>query len=322
MNTDMSIDTREIQEPVQVNLEIPVSGLPVFKDKNITIIEKLGDSRYPTFVVRMADHNRLYALKLFKQKGNKLIRAYMNEARFIGLKHKHIINIISNVHDEEITVSMKPCQASYIVMELAICDFDDLLNSLDFENDEVLIRTYFHQLIEGIAYLHDKRIAHLDLKVQNLLLGNDFMLKISDFDLAFKCGDKTYAGKGTSNFRAPELIEANYEYVGAADIYSAGIILFVMRLGFMPYNETKDTAGVNFYNVLMSNPENFWNTLDGINSSTNSLSDDFKSLFLSMVVKDPLKRATVEQIMCNPWYMGEIYDDKQLQKIIRNKIRP
>lgn len=317
----MSTVTSEIQEQVQAIPESPGNGLPVFKDKHITITEKLGDSRYPTFVVRMVGHNRLYALKLFKQKGNKIVRAYQNESRFINLNHDHIINIISHVNEEEISLNSKPSLASYIVMELAICDFDDLLAYMDLDNDEVLIRTYFHQLMEGIAYLHDNRVAHLDLKLQNLLVGNDFKLKISDFDLAFKSGDKNYAGKGTCNFRAPELIEAKYEFMGAADIYSAGIILFILRLGYMPYYENCDTASVNLYSVLMNSPENFWNTLGGMSSAANSLSNDFKSLFLSMVEKDPIKRASVEQVMSHPWYMGEIYDDKQLEKIIRNKIR-
>jgi len=74
--------------------------------------------------------------------------------------------------------------------------------------DKKLCRTFFHQLIDGIEYLHSQNLAHMDLKLENLVLGDDFKLKIIDFDLAISLTDEKndqYGGAGTKNYRAPEV---------------------------------------------------------------------------------------------------------------------
>eukprot|EP00330_Aristerostoma_sp_ATCC50986_P001863 CAMPEP_0114576740 /NCGR_PEP_ID=MMETSP0125-20121206/1472_1 /TAXON_ID=485358 ORGANISM="Aristerostoma sp., Strain ATCC 50986" /NCGR_SAMPLE_ID=MMETSP0125 /ASSEMBLY_ACC=CAM_ASM_000245 /LENGTH=113 /DNA_ID=CAMNT_0001765497 /DNA_START=120 /DNA_END=461 /DNA_ORIENTATION=+ len=96
---------------------------------------------------------------------------------------------------------------SYILMEYANNgDFQSFLNPKNPQIDEKLSRTYFHQLIAGISYLHSHCIAHLDIKPENLLLGDDLQLKIADFDLAYFEGDEMIKSGGTPCFRAPELI--------------------------------------------------------------------------------------------------------------------
>ncbi|RZJ37213.1 MAG: hypothetical protein EOO18_06165 [Chryseobacterium sp.] len=52
---------------------------------------------------------------------------------------------------------------------------------------EMIIRTYFHQLIEGIEYIHSQGVAHLDLKLENIMLGDSFELKIIDLQFVAKC---------------------------------------------------------------------------------------------------------------------------------------
>lgn len=53
-------------------------------------------------------------------------------------------------------------------------NFSKLMSKAKIYNDEKLTRTYFHQLVEGLEYLHSQDIAHLDLKFCNLLLGDDY----------------------------------------------------------------------------------------------------------------------------------------------------
>src|SRR5690606_5457236 len=126
---------------------------------------------------------------------------------------------------------------SYILMERALCDFFEVINSKVLTQDEKLVRTYFHQFVEGLEYLHSQGIAHLDLKPDNLLFGEDHKLKIADFDLSYICGDDSIRGKGTINFRAPEIKDYECKKPFAADIYSAGIILFALMFGYLPYDE-------------------------------------------------------------------------------------
>lgn len=68
-------------------------------------------------------------------------------------------------------------------------DFFDALMEIKVKFDDTLVRTYFHQLVSGVEYLHSHGIAHLDLKLENLMLGENFELKIIDFDLSYVRGD-------------------------------------------------------------------------------------------------------------------------------------
>lgn len=76
---------------------------------------------------------------------------------------------------------------------------------------EKVSRTYFHQLITGLHYMHDKGYAHRDIKPENLILTNDFKLKIADF--GFSCLIKGRDGTGvlktrlgTEGYMAPEIL--------------------------------------------------------------------------------------------------------------------
>jgi len=59
--------------------------------------------------------------------------------------------------------------------------------------------------MSGLDYIHSKGIAHLDLKLDNLLIGSNYQLKIADFDLSYKVGDKRIVSDGSKHYRAPEI---------------------------------------------------------------------------------------------------------------------
>jgi 5'-AMP-activated protein kinase, catalytic alpha subunit len=106
--------------------------------------------------------------------------------------------------------------------------------------DEDTARVYFAQLIEGIEYCHGKGICHRDLKPENLLLDDKGHLKISDFGLSAINNESAAGGPdesifhtacGTPNYVAPEvLMDKGYDGK-AADIWSAGVILYVLLAG-------------------------------------------------------------------------------------------
>ncbi|WVZ17337.1 hypothetical protein V8G54_010319 [Vigna mungo] len=106
-------------------------------------------------------------------------------------------------------------------------------------------RSYFHQLINAVDYCHSRGVYHRDLKPENLLLDSNGVLKISDFGLS------TYAQKedellrtacGTPNYVAPEVLK-DRGYVGStSDIWSCGVILFVLMAGYLPFDEPSQMA--------------------------------------------------------------------------------
>jgi serine/threonine protein kinase len=122
-------------------------------------------------------------------------------------------------------------------MELAFGDFTNLVNYFKKDLTEIIARSFFHQLVEGVEYLHKLKIAHLDIKLDNLLLGHDFKLKLTDFDNSHFEGDTEIRARGSKNYRAPELNDRYCEDCMAADIYSMGVVLFGLVTKVLPYSE-------------------------------------------------------------------------------------
>ncbi|XP_066306445.1 CBL-interacting protein kinase 9-like isoform X3 [Miscanthus floridulus] len=118
--------------------------------------------------------------------------------------------------------------------------FDKIVNSGRLGEDEA--RIYFHQLINAVDYCHSRGVYHRDLKPENLLLDSHGALKVSDFGLsAFAPQTKEdgllHTACGTPNYVAPEVL-ADKGYDGmAADVWSCGIILFVLMAGYLPFDD-------------------------------------------------------------------------------------
>ncbi|PWZ05903.1 CBL-interacting protein kinase 9 [Zea mays] len=118
--------------------------------------------------------------------------------------------------------------------------FDKIVNSGRLGEDEA--RIYFHQLINAVDYCHSRGVYHRDLKPENLLLDSNGALKVSDFGLSAFAPQTNEDGLlhttcGTPNYVAPEVL-ADKGYDGmAADVWSCGIILFVLMAGYLPFDD-------------------------------------------------------------------------------------
>jgi len=203
-------------------------------------------------------------------------------------------------------------------------DFINVLNQAKIYEDEKLARTYFHHLVEGVEYLHSRNYAHMDLKLDNLLLDEDFKLKIADFDCCCITTQTMVMHRGTRDYRAPEVIEERCTDPKAADMYSMGIILFLLFTGFAPYFEDKTVGDKDYdlFDVLMNQPRKYWKTLDKCHNYEISFDSQFQKLFLSLVQKNPQKRPTIKQIKENKWYQKPIYDSRELRMIMSKRVKP
>ncbi|PON87298.1 Calcium/calmodulin-dependent/calcium-dependent protein kinase [Trema orientale] len=107
-------------------------------------------------------------------------------------------------------------------------------------------RGYFQQLIGAVDYCHSRGVYHRDIKPENLLLDENGSLKVSDFGLSALWDSKRHDGLlhttcGTPAYVAPEVINKR-GYDGAkADIWSCGVVLFVLMAGFLPFNDLNQT---------------------------------------------------------------------------------
>ncbi|CAL5360794.1 unnamed protein product [Camellia sinensis] len=107
-----------------------------------------------------------------------------------------------------------------------------------FENKS---RLYFQQLIDAVAHCHSKGVYHRDLKPENLLLDSHGNLKVSDFGLSALLPqgvELLHTACGTPNYLAPEVLSRRGYDGAAADVWSCGVILYVLMAGYLPFYET------------------------------------------------------------------------------------
>jgi serine/threonine protein kinase len=283
---------------------------------NLRVLQKLHESRFPVFLVYSSSHEKNYALKIFPYKDEKPQSCYHNEAQFKTLSHKNIVKMVECADKQKSSMGANKFHSSCILMELASYgDFADLLVKYNLYNDEVLARTFFHHLIEGMEYLHGHGIGHMDLKLENLLLGDDFQLKIADFDLSCNANSsqKYRQGRGTANYRAPEVKNKCCLLPKFSDIYSAGIILFTLVTGGFPATENSIIEGYNLYDMMVSGNSAYWDAFSRVHKGRITLDEDFKKLFFAMVHAAPDDRTDIEGIKTMKWYQGKVYSNEELK---------
>ncbi|KAL9650456.1 hypothetical protein ABK040_004680 [Willaertia magna] len=250
------------------------------------LLEKLGEGNFSK--VKRAidtDSGQQYAIKIVdissvaKEGMEKQVRNEISVLK--AIKHPNVVQL------KEV---LKSTNNIYIVMELITGGelFDKIVAQRRFSED--VARRYFQQLIDGIAYCHSNRIAHRDLKPENLLLDSNDNLKITDFGLSgmMKQGVMLETICGTPHYVAPEVLTGNYDGF-KADIWSCGIILFVMLSGCHPFDgETVNDLFKRIENLEFKYPSHF--------------SKESRALLDKIIVVDPNKRATIDDIRNDPWF--------------------
>ncbi|KAF8393212.1 hypothetical protein HHK36_021453 [Tetracentron sinense] len=129
----------------------------------------------------------------------------------------------------------------YIILEFVTGGelFDKIVHQGRLRENES--RRYFQQLIDAVDYCHSKGVYHRDLKPENLLLDSQGDLKISDFGLSALPQQGVgllHTTCGTPNYIAPEVLSHQGYDGSAADLWSCGVILYVLMAGYLPFDET------------------------------------------------------------------------------------
>jgi MAP/microtubule affinity-regulating kinase len=104
-------------------------------------------------------------------------------------------------------------------------------------------------MLDSLEHLHQNRVAHRDLKLENVIVDREFNLKLVDFGYAsYKQVDCLKSFRGTFTYMAPEIKEGR-EYNGyQVDMFSFGVVLFIITHGIFPFKEARTTE--YFYNLL------------------------------------------------------------------------
>jgi len=288
------------------------------QSEEVEIVRLLNKAKFPVYLATYK--NSHYAMKVFPIEEDSAKAYFKNEIRFSYLNHPNVIHTISIQQDKQVSYRETPKRISFILTEFApLGDLFQFTSKYHQKLCETFIRTFFRDLIEGLQYIHSQGIAHLDLKLENLLVGEDSKLKIADFDLACSLRDTELKTKGSRCFRAPEMVNLKCKSPAAADIYSAGIILFVLKCGgILPHTEEMLLKDVNLYKLLNNNNGEFWKMHCMIQKKAPSFfSDDFKELFNGMTKIDPKERFTIVDIKKSTWYNGPIFSNREMKNFIQ-----
>ncbi|XP_039712675.1 maternal embryonic leucine zipper kinase isoform X2 [Pteropus medius] len=187
--------------------------------------------------VKLACHiltGEMVAIKIMDKNalGSDLPRIKMEIEALKNLKHQHICQLYHVLET-----------ANKIFMVLEYCPggelFDYIISQDRLSEEET--RVVFRQIVSAVAYVHSQGYAHRDLKPENLLFDEYHQLKLIDFGLCAKPkGNKDYHLQtccGSLAYAAPELIQGK-SYLGSeADVWSMGILLYVLMCGFLPFDD-------------------------------------------------------------------------------------
>jgi Protein kinase domain. len=271
----------------------------------LKILKKICRSRFPIYLAWSAANKCCVWVKCYPYESGKTNKSYRRESRFISLSHPYLLEIHSI---EPSSPDMYGKGWSFIVMEQASYgNLYSLIVNGKFPADEILVRTYFQQLVQGVEFLHSHRIAHMDLRLENLFIGKDRNLRIFNFAYSQVQDEEPIKQREMDGYKAPEIRRGDFKDPFAADIYAMGVLLFIMKFQHFPY-----LGGASDQPYQEEN----WEVLYKIHSGgASDEKDPFRTLFLSMVETDPMKRASLRKVKESSWYRKEVYGNQHLVKI-------
>ena len=204
------------------------------------------------------------------------------------LDHPNIVKIFEYFEDE---------RNIYIVMEFAVGKelYDSIIEVHHFrERDAVAVMA---QLLSAVRYLHSRSIVHRDIKPENVMMDAQGVVKLVDFGTSkhFENNKKMTKIHGTAYYIAPEVLRQSYNE--KCDVWSCGVILYVLLSGTPPFNGANDDE-------IMEAVSTGRYTFDC--AEFKDVSRTAKSLISRMMAFNPAQRATAEQALKDVWFENSI----------------
>jgi serine/threonine protein kinase len=239
-----------------------------------------------------------YAVKIIhfnKNISSQLSSAIERETRILKkLDHPNIIKVIEVIQEND---------KVFVVMEY--CEGGTLLDLIlaDKLKDLSEVKRLFHQIAEAVSYLHRLGIAHGDIKPDNIVLTAEGDTKLIDFgyckeELLGFDQDKS----GTVKYAPPELFQSGAYNTRKADVWSLGILLFVMATGRFPYASADDAVVKRL-------------VISGQLARPDQIGPELKELYASLTRFPPRQRPTADVIVSSPCLAVEKEVDEKKQQI-------
>ncbi|XP_026852790.2 serine/threonine-protein kinase MARK1 isoform X3 [Electrophorus electricus] len=252
---------------------------------NYRLLKTIGKGNFAK--VKLARHvltGREVAVKIIDktQLNPTSLQKLFREVRIMKiLNHPNIVKLFEVIETEK---------TLYLIMEYASGGevFDYLVAHGRMKEKEA--RAKFRQIVSAVQYCHQKRIVHRDLKAENLLLDADMNIKIADFGFSneFTIGSKLDTFCGSPPYAAPELFQGKKYDGPEVDVWSLGVILYTLVSGSLPFD------GQNLKELRER-------VLRGKYRVPFYMSTDCENLLKKLLVLNPGKRGSLEQIMKDRW---------------------
>jgi serine/threonine protein kinase len=297
-------------------------------DRKFYIQKTLGQGGSSKVFLGLDSENHKYAIKILrKDKGY----SYEHGASMIMKEHMLLQNL--KEHPNILQSYQASCEG--VIEKEGETEKEIMYNILEFAEhgslsffirttghlEEEIARFQFNQMANAAQFIHSQEYAHLDMKLENILLDKYFNAKVADLGAAVnvaKTNGRTYHRRGTILYMAQEVLDLKSgETFDAfkADIYSLGVCLYVMLVGEFPsLNNSINCAATND-SVKDGSDDMDVDHSDSISQKRWELiSKDAKDLILQMISLDPKHRPTISEVMEHKWVQKSF--DSYLPKLV------
>ena len=263
---------------------------------------------------RLASDPKMYfAIKSIKKSpySDKPLKLFKAEADLLKeVDHPNIVRFYECYQD-----------AQYYHMTLELFEGPNLVSVVEKAADlsESIIKRLFYQALLAINYLHLAGVVHRDIKLDNFVLSSknyrECRLVLIDFGYSKRISQGSLQTQlGTPWYIAPEILEPIKPYTEACDVWSLGVVLYMMLLAEPPF-KGRNNAGI-FKQILGK-------TIDYSDNKFSLLSPDCLRLLQQMLIKDPDRRISLQHALMSPWFHQPIielhknWDQRALKRTVK-----
>ncbi|KAJ3365330.1 hypothetical protein GGF31_008569 [Allomyces arbusculus] len=234
------------------------------------------------------DSHQTVAIKRFELANNKDQETILTEVRKMEtLDHPNVVKYIGFIQTEtDFNIILEFVENGSLASTLK--HFGPL-------PEKVVVAIVF-KVLQGLTYIHQQGLKHLDLKAANILTTKDGNVKLSDFGVSQSVTDTKSDGVGTAYWMAPEIIYPGKSST-ASDIWSLGCTIIELLTGEPPYYEFKNPWAA-LYRIVE----------DACPPLPDNISDDMRSFLLCCLQKDENARWTAAQLLQHPWIVHSVYN--------------
>ena len=288
------LDTSDMS--ISISNRLFINEIDQSPEKKYKILKAFGHGSYGDvfLAINIYSKEKVAIKKIYKSSEDLLSDGeIVDEIKILkNLSHPDIVKMIEFYGTED---------AYYIVNEY--CSGGELFEKAVGYLSETQISVIFKQILSGLSYLHSNNIVHRDLKLENILISDKeyvemtgeeyFDIKIIDFGNAriFDKNLKSNSIVGSSYYIAPEVF--NRKYNRECDLWSAGVILYMLIVGSPPFDGKSDKQITSSIKAgIFNKQKESW-----INASL-----EVKDLISKLLVYEPSKRLTANEALQHPWF--------------------